>query len=66
MSNYGKLMDLVKIKMRDCEYYDEDCLSCPWSAKLPTHTKFTNTQAEYKSDGKLTFCDLIEWGNYDE
>lgn len=66
MSNYGKLMDLVKIKMRDCEYYDEDCLSCPWATRLPNRSRFSNTQTEYKSDGKLSFCDLIEWGIYDE
>lgn len=63
MTNYEKLMELVKIQMRDCEKADGDCYECPWSAKLPRSTRF---KYGYKSDGKLAFCDLIEWGNYDE
>lgn len=66
MTNYEKLYKLSDMKDADCEKHEDDCLNCPWSANIPTSTRFSNTQSEYKSDGKLAFCDLIEWGNYDD
>lgn len=66
MSNYEKLYKLSDMKDADCEKHEGDCLNCLWSASLPHSTLFNPIQAEYKSDGKLSFCDLIEWGTYDE
>lgn len=65
MTNYEQLYKLADMKDADCEKHEVDCSDCPWSANIPKTTSFTTTQADYKSDGKLTFCDLIDWGEYE-